>query len=246
MWRWTAYGLPQPSLAALGDLASILRRLWAGQTVEYSGPLGRFPSLRLPVRLDLGAPPMLLAAVGPKTLELAGACFDGVILHPLLTPDAVARSTARVRAAAERAGRDPDKVSCIATVLTAPGVSRAEEDEAIRARSAGYLSVSGLGDAIAAANYWDPEALAAYRSQPALVQLNGLPADKHLSRPELVDLCAGMPGDWLATGAVAADVPTTATRLDDYFAAGADEIILHGTVGAALAPLAAHLAGGGR
>jgi 5,10-methylenetetrahydromethanopterin reductase len=182
MWRWRAYGMPAPTLRSLGDLADILHRLWAGETVAYDGPLGTFPQLRLPVVLDLAAPPLLLAAVGPKTIALAGRHFDGVILHPLLTPEAVQRSAAMLRAAAASVGRDPDSVRCIATVLVAPAVSRADEDEAIRARGAGYLSVEGLGDAIATANHWNLDDLARYRAQQALVDLAGLPADKHLTR----------------------------------------------------------------
>src|SRR6202034_2542568 len=78
-WRWRNYGVRAPTLASLGDTADILRRLWAGETVRYEGPAGRFPQLRLPQRPDVGPPPLLIAAVGPKTLALAGRCFDGVI-----------------------------------------------------------------------------------------------------------------------------------------------------------------------
>lgn len=241
-WRWDAYGTPAPTLRALGDLADILHRLWAGESVRYDGPLGTFPRLRLPVVLDVAPPPLLLAAVGPKTIELAGRCFDGVILHPVLTPEAVGRSAQLMRAGAAAAGRDPGSVRCIATVLTAAGVSEADEREAIRARSAGYLSVPGLGDAIAAANHWDPADLARYRAQAPLVELGELPADKHLSRDALADLCDGMPDSWLAQAAVAGDVPASAARLQRYFDAGADELLLHGTVGAKLAPLVTHIA----
>src|ERR1700728_1450529 len=109
-WRLAAYGQPSPTLAALEDMSGLLCRLWVGQTVEYDGPLGRFPQLRLPVVLAAAPPPLLLAAIGPKTLALAGRCYDGVVLHPLLTPAAVRRSADIVRAAAQEAGRDPDGV----------------------------------------------------------------------------------------------------------------------------------------
>src|SRR6202034_4554206 len=46
-WRWAAYGQPAPTLAALADIAGILRRLWDGQTVTYDGALRRFPQLPL-------------------------------------------------------------------------------------------------------------------------------------------------------------------------------------------------------
>ncbi|MCU1615631.1 MAG: family class F420-dependent oxidoreductase [Frankiales bacterium] len=243
MWRWRAYGVPSPGLRALADLTDVLRRLWDGRTVAYDGPLGSFPSLRLPVVLDGAPPPLLLAAVGPRTIALAGSHYDGVILHPVLTPEAVGRSARTLREAAERSGRDPGAVRCIATVITAPDVDEEQRRLAIESRAAGYLSVEGLGDAIAAANGWSDEDLRRYRAQPRLVDLGGLPADKHLSRQDLIELCAGMPPSWLPSSTAAGTLAECADRLGDYLEAGADEIILHGAVGAALRPLADHVAG---
>jgi 5,10-methylenetetrahydromethanopterin reductase len=243
-WRWAAYGQPSPTLAALADIAGILRRLWDGQTVEYDGPLGRFPQLRLPVVLD-AAPPLLLAAIGPKTLALAGRCYDGVILHPLLTPEAVRRSADIVRTAAQEAGRDPDSVRCYATVLCAPEVSDAERQLAIEARAAGYLSLPGLGDSLARINGWEEADLARYRGQRLLAELGTKPADKNLTRAELIKLCEGMPASWLASCTAAGTARQTASVLARYLAAGADELILHGVVGEGLAPLADYLAAEG-
>jgi probable F420-dependent oxidoreductase len=244
-WRWAAYGQPAPTLAALADIAGLLRQLWAGQTVEYEGPLGRFPQLRLPVVLDAAPPQLLLAAIGQKTLALAGRCYDGVILHPLLTPEAVRRSADIVRAAAQEAGRDPEGVRCYATVLCAPAVSDAERQLAIEARAAGYLSLPGLGDTLARINGWDEADLARYRGQRVLTDLGTKPADKYLTRAELIKLCEGMPPSWLASCTAAGTVRQTASVLADYLAAGADELILHGVVGEGLTPLADYLAGEG-
>nr|WP_281168892.1 TIGR03857 family LLM class F420-dependent oxidoreductase [Streptomyces sulphureus] len=245
-WRWKAYGVPSPTLRSLADTADILRRLWAGETVTYEGPAGSYPQLRLPQRPDVAPPPLLLAAVGPKTLDVAGSSFDGVILHPFLTVDGVRESVARVRRAAERASRDPAAVRCVATVVVAPDASEQEEALAVRARGAGYFSVSGLGDALVRANGWDEQDLARYRSQRPLVELDGLPADKNLSRQQLSDLCEGMPAHWIPTAAVTGDARSCAARLHSYRAAGADEIILHGMVGDQIAALAGHFTADGR
>ena len=118
---WKAVGLPPVTNQALIDSADILRRLCNGDKVSYDGPAGRFPAMRLSDLPDAPPPPLVLAAIGPKTLALAGAHFDGVLLHPFLTPEAVARSAATVRAAAEKAGRDPASVRVYATVVTASG-----------------------------------------------------------------------------------------------------------------------------
>ena len=108
------------------------------------------------------------------------------------------RLATALEAAAEEAGRDPAAVRCVATVAVAPDTTAEEATLAIESRAAGYLSVPGLGDAIARANGWREEDLARYRSQQLLVDLEGKTADKHLSRLQLIELCKGMPSDWIA------------------------------------------------
>jgi probable F420-dependent oxidoreductase len=237
-WRWQAYGVPAPTVESLGDTADILRRLWAGETVAYDGPLGTFPALRLAQRPDVAPPAVLLAAVGPKTLALAGRTFDGVILHPFLTTDAVHRSVGIVREAARTAGRDPDALRCYATVVVAPDRARGDIGLAVGARAAGYFQLRGLGDALAAANGWSARDLAAYRDQPKLRALGERSADKNLSRDELIELSRAMPADWLPSSSVVGGVEACATRLHDYLDAGADEIVLHGSTAEYLGGLA--------
>ena len=132
-WRWRQYGAPAPTLASLGDTADVLRRLWRGETVSYRGPAGDFPELRLAQRADVAPPPLLLAAIGPETLALAGRGFDGALLHPFLTPDGVRHSIGVVRDAAVAAGRDPASLRCIAAVVVAPDRSPADTALAVGA-----------------------------------------------------------------------------------------------------------------
>lgn len=242
-WRWQAYGVPAPTLASLGDTAEILRRLWAGETVAYEGPLGRFPALRLAQRPDVAPPPVLLAAVGPRTLALAGRAFDGVILHPFLTPDAVHRSVGIVRDAARSAERDPGALQCYATVVVAPDRDPGDQGLAVGARAAGYFQLRGLGDALVAANGWSADDLAAYREQPKLRALGDRSADKNLTRPELIELSRVMPPDWLPSSSAVGDVHTCATKLHEYLDAGVDELVLHGSTAEHLGNLAAAFAG---
>jgi 5,10-methylenetetrahydromethanopterin reductase len=242
MWRWRNYGLPSPTLASLGDTADILRRLWAGETVGYEGPAGRFPRLRLAQRIDGPPPPLLLAAVGPKTLRLAGQSFDGVILHPFLTADAVGRSVRTVRDAAVEAGRDVARLRCYATVVVAPDRSAEDTELAVRARAAGYFQVTGLGDALVAANGWDPADLARYRRHPKLVAIGDEQADKVLSRRELVEVSGSLPDEWLPSSSASGPAADCAARLHEYLDAGADELVLHGTTAEHLGVLAQRFA----
>jgi 5,10-methylenetetrahydromethanopterin reductase len=243
-WRWRMYGVPAPTLASMGDTAVILRRLWAGETVSYEGPAGTFPELRLAQRPDAAPPRLLLAAVGPKTLVLAGSHFDGAILHPFLTPGAVTRSVALVRAGAETAGRDPAEARCYATVVTACDTTGEDADLAIRARGAGYFHVDGLGDALVAVNGWDAAELTRYRDNPVFALLGGRQADKALSREELVDVSRALPEEWVTSSSVSGDAATCAALLRGYLAAGADEIILHGSTAEHFASLAAAFTAG--
>jgi probable F420-dependent oxidoreductase len=238
-WRWRMYGVAAPTLESLGDTADILRRLWAGETVSYSGPAGGYPELRLPQRPDVPPPPLLLAAVGPRTLDLAGRRFDGAILHPFLTPDAVRRSIDRVRAAARDAGRDPDALRNYAAVVTACDRTPDEADLAVRSRGAGYFHVSGLGDALVWANGWDEAVLADYRAHPVLAALGGRQADKSLSRQELIEVSRALPDAWIESASAVGDAATCAVRLREYLDAGADEVILHGSTAEHFASLAA-------
>jgi 5,10-methylenetetrahydromethanopterin reductase len=244
-WRWRAYGVGAPTLASLADTAAVLRDLWAGRTVRYDGPAGHLPEIRLAQRADVAPPPLLLAAVGPKTLSVGGRTYDGVILHPFLTPEAVARSVATVRKAAADAGRDPAAVRCYATVVVAPDSSPADTALAVGARAAGYFQVQGLGDALVAANGWDPDDLARYRAEPELVAVGGRPADKALSRAELIELSRRLPDHWLRSSSAVGEGADCASRLREYLAAGADELVLHGSTSDRLAGLVDAFSGGG-
>ena len=222
--RWGSYGITPPTAAALADTADILRRLWAGDRIAYDGPAGTFPDLKLMELAPVAPPPLLLAGVGPRTLELAGSAFDGAILHPILTTDAVARSAVRVRAAAEHAGRDPDRVEIHATVIVAPD---RPANEIVGARGLGYLLVAGLGESIVAVNEWDPAELAAIRAHPRFAGL-AYHQLKSVLPAELAVASEQLPQHWLTDGAAVGTADECAARVDDFLDAGATHVLLHG------------------
>jgi alkanesulfonate monooxygenase SsuD/methylene tetrahydromethanopterin reductase-like flavin-dependent oxidoreductase (luciferase family) len=76
-----AFGIPRITTAQLEDFADIMRRLFRGEVVMgHDGPAGSWPVLHLDATLDEYLP-MGLVAFGPNTLELAGRCFDEVVLR---------------------------------------------------------------------------------------------------------------------------------------------------------------------
>ena len=103
-------GLAPTRLAAMREGIDLVRRLTAGETVDFDGR-----QMRLHASLDRPVP-VYMAANGPKALALAGEIADGVITVAGIAPDLVARMRALVGAGAERAGRRLDEIDlCFGT-----------------------------------------------------------------------------------------------------------------------------------
>jgi probable F420-dependent oxidoreductase len=126
--------------ARMEELIPLLRRLWR----LHEGPVahdGRFYRLhvqptappREPLRRDT---PIFMAGVNARMVEAAGAVADGLVGHPLFTPEYV-REVVRPALArgAERAGRD--RAPPIAGYLTC---SVAEDREAARRDAAAVIA----------------------------------------------------------------------------------------------------------
>jgi probable F420-dependent oxidoreductase len=101
-------GLPPTTLAELRECVEAIRALGNGRAVRLRGR-----ELRLAWAADSRLE-VWVAAYGPKALALAGEVGDGYILQ-LADPDIAAWMIGAVRAAAQRAGRDPAAVKfCVA------------------------------------------------------------------------------------------------------------------------------------
>jgi probable F420-dependent oxidoreductase len=234
---WPMLGLPLPNLRALEDHASILRGLWASETVKYDGPAGTYPRLRATDTPDVAAPPLLLAAIGPKTVALAGRVFDGVILHPFLTREAVGRAREAVRDAAAAAGRDPDAVRIYGQIVIAPDMDSTGADEIVAARALTYFDMAGLGDALFEANGWERGTLGRVRAHPLMEKVTTF-ADHDLTVAERIEIVADtVPGEWLADTSAGGTATAVAGRIGEYLEAGLDEIVLHGTTAEHLGPV---------
>jgi probable F420-dependent oxidoreductase len=233
---WKAVGLPRSTNASIVDHADIFRRLCGGEKVRYDGPAGTYPSLRLNDVPDQPVPPLVLAAIGDKGLELAGRHFDGVLLHPFLTPAAVRRSVGRVRDAERAAGRPRGSVRVYATVVVACELPAEEQLAVVGARAVTYYQIPGFGERLAAVNEWDPDALLRLRSHPLLATVKGA-ADAVLTREELVEVTSVLPATWTADAAAIGSAGSCHEVFDSYREAGADELVLHGSTPDRLGPL---------
>jgi 5,10-methylenetetrahydromethanopterin reductase len=231
-------GTRMPTLAAMEDWATILRTLWAGKSVNYDGPAGKYNNLQIgPLPEGVSPPPLLLAAVGPRTLELVGRVFDGVFLHPFLTPEAVNRSQIIIRRAAEEAGRDPSSVKIYHELVTAPDMTSDEIDEVVGARLAAYLGIPGVENMIPETNGWDVALLDPFRQQLAQsLAANEAAGFPLKGRAVLVEPGRLIPKEWTDATAAIGTPSQCAEFFGRYFDAGADEIILHGVTADRLGP----------
>ncbi|GGY98251.1 TIGR03857 family LLM class F420-dependent oxidoreductase [Novosphingobium colocasiae] len=221
-------GIPTPNMQGMVDYVSILRRLWAGESISYNGPAGDYPALQLPQGYD-NPPPLIMGTIGPKTLAMAGAHFDGVVLHPFLTVDGVARSIRIVRDAAEAAGRDPLAVKIYATIVTAPDtLSEDQRIDILEARAVSYFMHRELGMPIVATNGWSEEPLDVMAST-GLAALEYGTGDARDKRRRMAEVAGLLPSEWLTEGAAVGSVARCIERLGEYVDAGVDYILLHGT-----------------
>jgi 5,10-methylenetetrahydromethanopterin reductase len=223
--RSDMWGIPRVGNAMLEDTAGLLRRLWAGEKiVGHEGPLGKFGYLSLDTTAD-PAPPLILAALGPRTQELGGRAYDGVLLHSHWTDRAVADCVARVRRGAERAGRDPEAVQVWSCLVTACALPESVELRHVVRRMTTYMQIPGYGELIVDANGWDRGVLDRLRAHPLL---QGRLADAtEFTDDELRTLRDVYPSHWLSESNAVGSPARCAQRILDQFAAGAAGVILH-------------------
>ena len=149
------YGVPWTRPAArMREYVLALRAIWSawetGEPLHFEGEFSShtlMPPAFRPRPQPHGAPPVWLAAVRERMIEVAGEVADGLLVHPLQSPryleEVVRPALAR---GAARAGRDPSDigVSVAQLVATTPA-----ELEAVRARVAFYGSTPGYRHVLA-------------------------------------------------------------------------------------------------
>jgi probable F420-dependent oxidoreductase len=122
------------------DVNRMLKATLSGEKVVLETETVRSNGLRLSRRDLAEAPPIYIAALREKMLELAGAESDGVIINWLSAGD-VPRVVAAARRGAEKAGKDPAKVEVVCRIF----VCVTEQEQLIdflgRRMIAAYLNV---------------------------------------------------------------------------------------------------------
>jgi 5,10-methylenetetrahydromethanopterin reductase len=129
-------------VAGVGEAVDLIRGLIAGRELTLEGRVVRADCARLdftPVRSEI---PIYIGARGPRMLELAGATADGIIVGNLAVPSGWSYAVERIRAGAERAGRDLAAVKLVAWVYCAVDDDPEAALDAIRPKVATSLATS--------------------------------------------------------------------------------------------------------
>ena len=168
------------------------------QVAELRGLLS--PDGGLSLRLATPVP-VWIAALGPRSVALAGRIADGVLLN-WCTPERVVEARDAVRVGAEAAGRDPDAITIAAYVRGSLGAHPEAALSALRAAAGEYASYPAYARQFAAMGLADEAAAA------GAAHLAGAPQ----AVPEALVRAVCLPDD-----------PADArVRLDAYREAGAD------------------------
>lgn len=126
-----AYGIPFPEkrFGLLEEQLEIVTGLWStpiGSTFSFEGEhyrLEEAPGLPKPVQSPL---PVIVGGAGPTRTPAIAARFAHEFNVPFRSDEVIATQFARVRAAAEAAGRDPGSIVYSTALTTVAGATEAE------------------------------------------------------------------------------------------------------------------------
>lgn len=190
---------PGSPLAAVGDYVTTVRRLLRGE--RLSGDDG--DGARLAIRPS-GEVPVVVAALGPRMVEVAAAVGDGVLLN-WISPAALAAAAGELRAAA---GQRPFRIAAYVRVAVDPDPARAAE--ALRRELAGYLRLPAYRRHLARQGHGDAAATVA----------------EAWERHGEAEAVAALPFEVVDELGVAGDAQVCRRLLDRYGDSGVDELVV--------------------
>jgi probable F420-dependent oxidoreductase len=222
-------GLKMSSYLELGDYVDIVRRLWRGETVSYDGPVGTFPALAFSETLPGPPPPIWFGTFArARGAAALASSFDGVMLPPLITPEATSRAVQRIREACERIDRDPSTIRISQAVITAPDLDEIETRSLAHGRAVGYLQYPGYGEILVEENGWDMDLVERMRAHKLLSTQDKI-ADRVYHRHELLGPAELLPDEWMADTCALGSVDDCVRSLQRFRDAGADEVATYGS-----------------
>jgi 5,10-methylenetetrahydromethanopterin reductase len=231
-------GIEMTTFKSMVACARMTRRLWAGETVAYDGQLGSFDALTTHETYPGPPPPIWIAGFcHEKGAAAAAEAFDGVILPPMLTPQATGAAVQRIRIACERIDRDPAGIRIVQPVVTAPDMDEFEARSISTGRLVTYLQYPYYGDILATANGWDLDVVGRMRRH-GLFQGHDRVGDLTFHRHQMVDGPGSViPWEWVLDCSAIGTPQECASSLQRFIDAGADEVTTYGSTPRQNAPL---------
>lgn len=232
--------LTEMSYAELADYPDLLRRIWAGESVDYDGPVGTFRDLHMADTYP-GPPPEIYSVNlgGPKASRVAvTGAFDGVYLQPFMTTEAVHNTRSYLHKACEEVGRDPSTIRIVVPMVSAPELDDDRARAYMHARMVTYLGQPGMAEAYGRINGWDTRLADPVRQHP-LFAADPEHVDHNFHRDQLMEVAKLVPDEWMYPTSLAGSVADCVARMAEYRAAGADEICFYGSTAAENAMLVA-------
>jgi 5,10-methylenetetrahydromethanopterin reductase len=211
-------------LQRLKEYVEVVRRLWAGEKVDFEGEFFKVHGLSLGFEVKEKIP-LFIASLSPKTQAYAGATADGVILSPAFnTVIGTGRMLENVKKGEERAGRSVERASYM--------MVSADPDPAAAFRSIRdyYFFVYQLADVV------KPETLGSYGVTDEMLR----PMKDAWKRGDIQGAKKAIPDAAIEALAVVGDADHALDRVGEYVKAGVTLPILMpiGNVGYAVEEMA--------
>jgi len=218
--------------AGFGDYITILRRLWAGETVTYNGPAGKYDALKM-VDLHPGDPPLewdppkiwVASLGGPQGCRAAARYGDGVLLQPCMTPEATEKAVRYVKEERARLG-SPD-IPVVQPFLSAPELDADYTMEIIKARMVGYIQLEVFRRSYARGNGWDLETMTRIAGHPMFQGMERGNVDQSFRNTELLEPANMVPDRWVEESCAVGSISKCVDLMQQFKDAGADELALY-------------------
>jgi probable F420-dependent oxidoreductase len=143
-----------PALQQIREAVQIIRMVASGERVSFEGKFYRVKNFRLTAPPPARPVRVVLAALGPEMLELAGEIADGVVLN-WIPPETVPASIEHLEAGAKKAGRTLADFEIASFVRTCVTDDAAAAREALARDITGYATVDAYASFFRSAGFAD-------------------------------------------------------------------------------------------
>jgi probable F420-dependent oxidoreductase len=137
---WAGQPFDKP-IGRMREALTVLRSTLKGDKVSHAGDTLSMRGFRLPSASARDVP-LLVGALNPQMLRLAGALADGVVLN-MVPEDGLPRVLGELRRGAEEAGRDPGTLEVVSRLHVCIAPTLAEGRELVRRTFGPYVATAG-------------------------------------------------------------------------------------------------------